>query len=97
MRAGVSSARGTIVVKVAHVEGGRTLVGLVVSKAIGGAVVRNAVKRRLRAIVSEMMEALPPGRAILVRALPSAAGATYGALKKDVQEATRSALKKETS
>jgi len=47
--------------------------GFVVSKAVGNAVVRNRVKRRLRAIVKDFLSDLPPSSALVVRALaPSA-------------------------
>ena len=56
-------------------------VGFVVSKAVGHAVTRNLVKRRLRHLVRERLGAregrLPPRGMLVVRALPAAAGATY--------------------
>lgn len=48
-------------------------VGLVVSRALGGAVVRNAVSRRLRAVARERLDRLPNGATLVLRALPSAA------------------------
>lgn len=60
-------------------ESGPTLAGFVVSRAVGTAVVRNRVKRRLRHLAQEHLDRLEalPGRAVLVvRALPPAAGAT---------------------
>ena len=51
-------------------------VGFVVSKAVGGAVVRNRVKRRLRALVASRLTALPAGVDLVVRATPAAASAT---------------------
>ncbi|TDE98748.1 ribonuclease P protein component [Occultella glacieicola] len=59
-------------------------VGFVVSKAIGGAVQRNLVKRRLRAVTAARLEALPPGTSVVVRALPGAAIASYPELERDV-------------
>ena len=50
-------------------------VGFVVSKAVGSAVVRNHVKRRLRAIMGQV--SLTPGDDLVVRALPRSASATY--------------------
>jgi ribonuclease P protein component len=44
----------------------------VVSKAVGGAVVRNRVKRRLREMVRIRFRELTPGDMIVVRALPAA-------------------------
>ena len=57
-------------------------IGFVVSKAVGPAVVRNLVKRRLRAIVSEMR--LEPGSDLVVRALPSSATATFLELESEL-------------
>ncbi len=64
---------------VAHVRAGtdsKTRVGLVVSKAVGPAVVRNRVKRRLRHVMRERVVQLPQGTAVVVRALPPAADAS---------------------
>ena len=51
--------------------------GFVVSKAVGTAVVRNRVKRRLRHLVAERLEQLPAHALLVVRALPAAALASY--------------------
>lgn len=50
-------------------------VGFVVSKAVGGAVARNRVKRRLRAQMARLLPVLPPGLDVVVRAQPAAAEA----------------------
>jgi ribonuclease P protein component len=55
-------------------------VGFVVSKAVGVAVVRNRVKRRLRHAVRERVTSLPAGAVLVVRALPAAATASYAEL-----------------
>jgi ribonuclease P protein component len=47
-------------------------VGFVVSKAVGGAVVRNRVKRQLRALVRPLVASQPFGVDVVVRALPAA-------------------------
>ncbi len=49
--------------------------GFVVSKAVGIAVVRNRVRRRLRAVVREYLSSLPGGSLLVVRAHPQAATA----------------------
>lgn len=68
-------------------EPGPVQVGFTVSKAVGNAVTRNRVKRRLRHLTREHLPALEelPGRAVLVvRALPAAAEASYAALGADL-------------
>ena len=55
-------------------------VGFVVSKAVGGAVVRNTVKRRLRHLMAARISRLVPGSLAVVRANPAAAGASSAAL-----------------
>lgn len=50
--------------------------GFVVGRGIGGAVVRNVVRRRLRHLMYAQLGVLPPGARIVVRALPSAAVAS---------------------
>ncbi|MEV0391751.1 ribonuclease P protein component [Polymorphospora rubra] len=65
--------------------------GFVVSKAVGGAVVRNLVRRRLRHLVRERLDTLPAGSTLVVRALPSAAEAPYGRLAADLDAALTAA------
>ena len=55
-------------------------VGLVVSRAVGPAVVRNRVKRRLRHLARERVAALPAGSLLVLRAQPAAAGAAWAEL-----------------
>ncbi|MFG1949669.1 ribonuclease P protein component [Micromonospora sp. NPDC048830] len=65
--------------------------GFVVSKAVGPAVVRNVVRRRLRHLVRERLSALPPGSTLVVRALPPAAEASYARLGADLDAALAAA------
>jgi ribonuclease P protein component len=60
------------------------LVGFVVSKAVGGSVTRNLVKRRLRHLARERTGALPPHGMLVVRALPAAADASYAELAREL-------------
>ena len=57
-------------------------IGFVVSRAVGNAVTRNRVKRRLRELVREL--SLPSGSLLVVRALPPSAGASYAELRDDL-------------
>ncbi|WP_026928728.1 ribonuclease P protein component [Glycomyces tenuis] len=61
--------------------------GFVVSKAVGNAVVRNKVKRRLRHAVAEQMPSWPAGTDVIVRATPKAAERDFGELSRDLAEA----------
>jgi ribonuclease P protein component len=50
-------------------------VGFVVSKAVGGAVVRNRTKRRLRALMAARISRIPAGTDVVIRANSVAAQA----------------------
>ena len=52
-------------------------VGFIVSKAVGNAVIRNRVKRRLRHLVRERIDALPTSGLLVVRANPASSAASY--------------------
>jgi ribonuclease P protein component len=54
--------------------------GFVVSRAVGNAVVRNKVRRRLRVLVREYLSSLPRGSLLVVRAHPQAATASQADL-----------------
>jgi ribonuclease P protein component len=70
------------------------VVGLVVSKGIGNAVVRNRVKRRLRALVRERLDSLPADSGIVVRALPPSSTRAYAALGEDLDIALKVATRR---
>jgi ribonuclease P protein component len=59
-------------------------VGFVVSRAVGDAVTRNRVKRRLRHLAREHSSSLPASGVLVVRALPRAAEASYAELGDDL-------------
>ncbi|MGW7050223.1 ribonuclease P protein component [Streptomyces sp. NPDC054887] len=65
----------------------RPRAGFVVSKAVGNAVVRNLVKRRLRHLVRERLSELPPGSLVVVRALPGSGDADHAQLARDLDAA----------
>jgi ribonuclease P protein component len=76
VRSGRRSGGAALVVHLLVDEGSPTpaRVGFVVSKAVGNAVVRNRVKRRLRHVVKDCLAELPASATLVVRALPPAAG-----------------------
>ena len=62
-------------------------VGFTVSKAVGTAVVRNRVRRRLRHLVREhlaLLDGLPGRAALVVRAQPASAQTSYAELGGDL-------------
>ena len=86
VRVGRRSGSRTLVVHLAvpDREGDDPLVGFVVSKAVGNAVVRNRVKRRLRHLAREYVSTLPGSAVLVVRALPASATASSGELSTDL-------------
>ena len=61
--------------------------GLVVSKAVGGSVVRTRVSRRLRHLLRDRLPALSDGTRVVVRAAPPAGTADSRALGVDLDAA----------
>ncbi len=88
VRQGHRAGRSSLVVHLLRTdEQAAARCGLVVSKAVGSAAVRNTVKRRLRHLMRENMSRLPEGSMLVVRALPAAAGADSHALGADLEGA----------
>ncbi|BCJ38876.1 hypothetical protein Athai_63790 [Actinocatenispora thailandica] len=65
--------------------------GFAVSRAVGNAVIRNKVRRRLRHLASERLDQLPAGTTVLVRALPAAAARSFQQLGRDLDAALTAA------
>lgn len=91
-------SRGTSRAVTVHLAAGSTTVGsprvgLVVARAVGPAVVRNRVRRRLRHLLRDRLTALPAGATLVVRANPAAAGASSTLLAADLDQAMRRAGK----
>jgi ribonuclease P protein component len=67
-------------------------IGFVVSRAVGNAVVRHRVQRRLRHLVHDRLAHLPSGIQVVVRALAPAAAASYAELGADLDRCLQRAL-----
>lgn len=67
--------------------------GLVVSKAVGGSVVRHRTARRLRHVLLAHLSELPAGTRVVVRAAPPAGGASSADLAADLAPALAAALR----
>jgi ribonuclease P protein component len=70
-------------------------VGFVVSKAVGGAVVRNRVRRRLRDLARGYLGSLPEGSLLVVRANPRAATARQADLAAELDLVIHALLRRQ--
>jgi ribonuclease P protein component len=71
--------------------------GLVVSKAVGGSVVRHRTARRLRHLLRDRLPLLPAGSRLVVRAAPAAGTAPSSALAADLDAALATAGRPRTA
>jgi ribonuclease P protein component len=69
-------------------------VGFVVSRAVGSAVTRNRVKRRLRGVMRGYLQSLPGGSLLVVRANAAAAHASQSDLAADLDLVLRRLLRR---
>ena len=63
---------------------GPTTFGFIVSKAVGNAVERNLVRRRLRSIAAETLAIRDSGSTVVVRVLPDSANLPWDALRSEI-------------
>lgn len=59
--------------------------GFIVTKAVGGAVVRNTVKRRLRAVCHDVLPGVQSGTDIVIRALPGSDQVPWATLHSEIR------------
>jgi ribonuclease P protein component len=87
---GVRAAQPNLVVHALRARGEgpeAPKVGLVVSKAVGNAVIRHRVSRRLRHVARDLLGDLEPGDRIVIRALPKSAHADSARLRRELTTA----------
>ena len=82
-RAGRPTIVGHLLVDPDH-SGESPKIGFVVSRAVGSAVVRNRVRRRLRELMRGYLQLLPGGSLLVVRANPMAARVDQSDLAADL-------------
>lgn len=87
IRFGKRASSATVVAHFVPAGTGPTTVGFVVSKAVGPAVTRNRVKRRLRHVMRARLDELPTGSRLVIRALPASASVPARALAVDLDKA----------
>ncbi|HXR42113.1 MAG TPA: ribonuclease P protein component [Acidothermaceae bacterium] len=90
MRRGRRAGRGRLVVHLADPDPDAdqsVRAGFVVGRNVGGAVVRNRVRRQLQHLVADRLPTLPAGSRLVVRVLPPAAGSSSAELGADLDAA----------
>ncbi|WP_067450738.1 ribonuclease P protein component [Actinomadura macra] len=92
VRRGRRAGRPNVVVHLLHRDedpeaADPPLVGFIVARTVGNAVVRNAVRRRLRHQVRAHLDRLPAGSLLVVRANPAAGKARPDELAADLESA----------
>ncbi|MFI0369513.1 ribonuclease P protein component [Actinomadura sp. 1N219] len=96
VRRGRRAGRPNVVVHLLHPDespdragGGAAppLVGFIVARTVGNAVVRNTARRRLRHLMRPHLDRLPAGSLLVVRANPSAGTARPDELAADLESA----------
>jgi ribonuclease P protein component len=92
-RAGRSLLVGHLLVRDDVTEPPR--IGFTVSRAVGPAVVRNRVKRRLRHLAAGYLQSLPAGSLLVLRANPPAATASQADLAAELGQVVRSLLRRQ--
>ena len=90
---GTKVTAGPLVGLVAASPDGKSRLGLTVSSKVGTAVVRNAVRRRLRELFRKRSDRWPKGMHLVVVARPSAREASFAATERAV-DALLTALEK---
>jgi ribonuclease P protein component len=95
VRRGRRAGRGSLVLHL-HTDSAdesTRRVGFVVARSVGPAVVRNRVRRRLRHLMRDRLDAVPAGSLLVVRAAPAAATASSAGLAADLDGALRSLVR----
>ena len=85
----VHTLRGAQTADAPPVESAASRVGLIVSKSVGGSVVRHRVSRRLRHVMRPVVPMLPADTLVVLRALAPASTATSAELDLDIRSALR--------
>lgn len=89
---GVRASQPDVVLHVLRGTDGDTpapLVGLVVSKAVGSAVARHRVSRKLRHVMRRLLGELRAGDRVVIRAKPGSHTALSARLEEELREALR--------
>jgi ribonuclease P protein component len=94
-RAGKPTVVGHLLVRSGLEEAEPARIGFVVSRAVGPAVTRNRVKRRLRELMRGYLQSLPGGSLLVVRANAAAAHASQPDLAADLDSVISRLLRRQ--
>ena len=81
-----SSSRCAVYYRLERDDQGPARFGFIVSRAVGGAVDRNRLRRRMRAVSREIVDAGGRGADVVVRALPGAAQQDWASLSAEMHQ-----------
>ncbi|HET7685673.1 MAG TPA: ribonuclease P protein component [Candidatus Limnocylindria bacterium] len=81
MRSGTARSHRLLVLRWRRSDRAESRVGFSTPKSLGGAVVRNRVRRRLREIVRERLDEIGAGVDLLLIARPDAGAASFAELR----------------
>jgi ribonuclease P protein component len=89
VRRGRRVPTGHTVLHVLHRGDGPARFGFIVTKAVGGAVTRNTVKRRLRAVGHSVLPSVAGGTDVVIRALPGSDEVPWATLHTEISDGLR--------
>jgi ribonuclease P protein component len=87
---GVSRTHPLLVGRFVRTDGDETRFGFATGRRLGGAVVRNRVRRRLREVLRAMAPSFQPGWDVLIIARPAIVEADHAALVNAMRRVLRS-------
>ena len=92
VRHGRRTSTPSVVLYLLTSEPGGPRFGVIVSKQVGGAVVRNHVRRRIQAICAGAMAMAQSSDLVVVRALPGARETSWDSLRAEIADGLRRAV-----
>ena len=84
VRRGRKSGTAHSVVYVRRRDDDAVRFGFIVAKAVGNAVARNTVRRRLKHVCHDLLPGVPPGTDVVIRALPGSLDVPWSTLLTDI-------------
>lgn len=92
-----AASRSVVVHGLQRKDGEAVRIGFVVSRAVGRSSTRNRVKRQLRHLMAQRLDAIGGHASVVVRASPAAAALSYAELGHDLDASLRTLADREPS